>query len=228
MTGSRWARVVGGIAIAAAIAVGALCLGRVARLPEGGFVPGSFVTHSVMLGASLVVIRLWPGRRFADFGFTWGAYRFRPRILLWVLPTAVLSLLSSLAPTSDDAQSIVAGRTELQLVIFVWFYASVCEEVLTRGLLQSLLSGPGVEGAATPRLSMPVIVSGLFFGAMHLVLIDSMGPRAVLPIVLATLLGFLAAKYRESTGSLIPAIIVHALFNVGGMLPGWLVSWLRT
>lgn len=228
MTWNRSTEVVRGIAISAAISLGALYLGWVARVPEGGFLPGSVVTHSVMLGASLAVIWLWPGRRFADFGFTWGTYRFHPRIVLWVLPTALLSLLSSFAPRPDDAESIVAGRTALQLVVFVWFYASICEEILTRGLLQSLVSGPSSEGALPPRLSMPVLVSALFFGAMHLMLFDSMGPYAVIPVLLATLLGFLAAKYRETTGSLIPAIIVHTLFNVGGMLPGWVVSWLRT
>lgn len=106
--------------------------------------------------------------------------------------------------------------------------AQLQELDLTRGLLQSLVSGSSKGGAAPPRFSMPVLVSGLFFGAMHLVLFDSMGPFAVIPVLLATLLGFLAAKYGETTGSFIPAIIVHALFNVGGMLPGWVVSWLRT
>ena len=227
MTRSRWIEVVRGIAISAVIALGALYLGWLAKLPEDGFVPGSFVSHSAMLVASVAIIRLWPGRRFADFGFTRGTYRFHPRILLWVLPTAMLSLMSSLAPTPEGAESAVTGRTELQLVLFVWFYASICEEVLTRGLLQSLLAGPGPGQGVRPRFSMPVLVSGLFFGTMHLVLIESMGPSAAVPIVLATLLGFLAARYRETTGSLIPAIIVHALFNVGGMLPGWVIGWLR-
>jgi membrane protease YdiL (CAAX protease family) len=47
------------------------------------------------------------------------------------------------------------------------------------------------------------------------------------PIVLATFLGIVAAYYRESTGSLLPAILVHALFNIGGTLPLWAVEWLR-
>jgi membrane protease YdiL (CAAX protease family) len=42
---------------------------------------------------------------------------------------------------------------------------------------------------------------------------------AVPVILLAMLLGLVAARYRERTESLLPAIIVHALFNMGGMLP---------
>jgi membrane protease YdiL (CAAX protease family) len=201
-------------------------IGTLAGPRQGDFLPGSFSTHSVMLAASVVIIGLWPGRSFADFGFTRGTYRFRPSILLWVLPTAVLSLLSRLAPRPPEAESIIAGQSHLQLVLFVWVYASVCEEVLTRGLLQSIVAGWGRSGEASTKFSMPVLVSALFFGAMHLVLLGPMGPSAAVPIVLATLLGYLAARYRESTGSLIPAVIVHALFNVGGMLPGWIIDWL--
>jgi membrane protease YdiL (CAAX protease family) len=74
---------------------------------------------------------------------------------------------------------------------------------------------------------MPVLVSALFFGSMHIVLVKSMGPAAVPVILMAVFLGLIAARYRERTGSLLPAIIVHALFNIGGMLPLWVIQWLR-
>jgi membrane protease YdiL (CAAX protease family) len=74
---------------------------------------------------------------------------------------------------------------------------------------------------------MPVLVSGLFFGSMHIVLVKSMGLAAIPIIVLAVFLGLVAARYRERMGSLLPAIIVHALFNVGGMLPLRVSQWLR-
>jgi membrane protease YdiL (CAAX protease family) len=195
--------------------------------PKDGFVPGSFVTHSLMLGLSLLIVWVFHRGRFADFGFTRGTYRFDPKILLWALPTAVLSLVSALAAPSGKPEAMLPGFSKLQLVLFVWIYASVCEEVLTRGLLQTLLTKCLGAGSGARRLSTPVVVTAFFFGAMHVVLIPSMGPAAAVPIVLATLLGLLAGKYRESSGSLIPAVIVHALFNVGGMLPGWIVGWVR-
>jgi membrane protease YdiL (CAAX protease family) len=215
-----------GLVVSAGIALLALYSGARAPLPEAGFVPSSFVTHTVMLGLSLLVMWRFSGGRLADFGFTRGTYRFRPTILLWVLPTAVLSLLSTLAPGGGANPDVLGARSELQLVLFTWIYASVCEEVLTRGLLQTLISDDSKAADRRAIFNMPVVVSALFFGAMHLVLIDSMGPFAVVPIVLATLLGLLAARYRQVTGSLVPAIIVHALFNIGGMLPGWILDWL--
>lgn len=225
MAASRPVKVARGVGVSAAVAFIALYAERRAALPGDALVPGSFVTHSVMLGLSLLIVWVFFRGRFSDFGFTRGTYRFRPTILLWSLPTAVLSLPFALAPQRPESMVVLSDRTELQLVLFVWIYASVCEEVLTRGLLQTLISNGVGRPSAAARFSIPVVVSAVFFGAMHVVLIGRMGPAAAVPIVLATLLGFLAARYREATGSLIPAILVHALFNVGGMLPGWVVRW---
>ena len=161
------------------------------------------------------------------YGFTKGAYKFSPRILLWVLPTAVLITIQAVASHGQGTGG-PPGFTRYQLIVFVWVYASICEETLTRGLLQTLLSrGAKVGAAVHHRLSMPVLVSGLFFGSMHLVLVPRMGLAAVPVILLATFLGLVAARYREKTGSLLPAIIIHVLFNIGGMLPLWVIQWLR-
>ena len=122
------------------------------------------------------------------------------------------------------------GLTKLQTVLFVWIYASICEEALTRGLLQGLLSPLSRFGASFRgklRLSVPVILSALFFGGMHAILVGAIGGAVVGVVIFAVLLGLVAGKYRERTGSLVPAIIVHALFNVGGALPIWLIGWVR-
>ncbi|MBN1425275.1 CPBP family intramembrane metalloprotease [Candidatus Fermentibacteria bacterium] len=222
-------RLVTGLALAAAIALAALQAPRVIRLPAESFFPSSWITHSVMLTLSLAAMWLLSRGRLALFGFTLGTFRFSPRILLWAVPTAVLSLLAMVASGGAQGRAGPAANfTKLQIVVFVWVYASICEEVLTRGLLQTLLGGnsdPRVSGSR--RLSLPVVVSGVFFGLMHIVLIRSMGAAAGPLIVLTILLGLVAARYRERTGSLLPAVIIHALFNIGGMLPVWVVHWLR-
>ena len=211
------------LSLSAAIAVVSLYLADVVGPPEGAFVPGSFVTHTAMLFLSLLAMKLMPGDGLSSFGLTLGTYRFSPKILLWAVPTAGLSVFGWLASRAGGVPSAVGDRTVLQSILFVWIYASVCEEVLTRGLLQTLLHRWAGARPPSGGWSAPVVLSGLFFGAMHLVLLRSMGPAALVPIVLATLLGFLAARYRASTGSVVPAIIVHVLFNVGGMLPGWIL-----
>jgi membrane protease YdiL (CAAX protease family) len=199
------------------------------HLPRGSFVPLPSVMQAIFLLLSLAAMLLISKGRLAAFGFTRGTYKFSPRILLWILPMAVLSTAGALASRGGhEAAGPAAGFTKLQIIVFVWIFSSFCEEILVRGLLQTLLSRTANAGAAIRHwLSMPVLVSGLFFGAMHLALIPQMG-RAVAPVILmATFLGLVAAHYREKTGSLLPAFIVHALFNIGGTLPMWAILWLR-
>jgi membrane protease YdiL (CAAX protease family) len=216
------------LALAAAVALAAMYAARLVRVPPESFFPPSFVTHSAMLALSVAAMWLLSKGRLDLYGLTKGAYKFSPRIFLWVLPTAALSVLSAVASPGGHGTGGPSGFTKPQLVVFIWIYASISEETLTRGLLQTLLSGNAKVGAAAPRrLSMPVLVSGLFFGSMHIVLVKSMGPAAVPVILLAVFLGLVAARYRERTGSLLPAIIIHALFNIGGMLPLWVIQWLR-
>ncbi len=216
------------IALTAAVFLAALYATMIVHLPPGSFFPTPFVTHSLMLLLSVAAMLILSRGRLATYGFTRGTYRFSPRILLWVLPTAVLSLGTALASRGGQAASGPFDFTKMQTIVFIWIDASICEETLVRGLLQTLLSGTAKAGAAAGRwLSMPVVVSALFFGAMHLLLVKQMGLKAIPMILLATGLGFIAAHYRQKTGSLLPAIIIHALFNIGGTLPVWVVQWLR-
>ncbi len=185
---------------------------------------GAFITHSFMWVLSILVVVLLIKGRLGDYGFTRGQFRLTAGIFLWVIPTAILSIIGFFALRSGAEAKPGFDLSPLQSVIFVWIYASTCEEVFTRGLLQSFLSPLaryGISLSKKLRLSLPVLFSGLYFGLMHIVAIDKMGPPV---IVLTSLLGIVAGYYREKTGSLIPAIIIHALFNIGGMLPMWLLS----
>jgi membrane protease YdiL (CAAX protease family) len=216
------------LVLAATVALAALFAPKLVGVPPGHFLPSSFVTHTVMLVLCIAVMWLISQGNLHLFGFTKGTFRFSPSIFLWILPTAALSIASAFAPHAGTPPGPASELTKLQIVIFVWAYASIAEELLTRGLLQTLLSRNSRFAAAVVwRLSMPVLVSGLFFGAMHLVLIKSMGPAAAPVILIVVFLGLVAARYREKTGSLLPAIVIHVLFNVGGTLPLWIIQWLR-
>lgn len=216
------------LVLAAGVALAAMHATKLVGVSLAGFLPTSFVTHTVMLVLSVAAMWLVSKGRLDLYGLTRGTYKFSPRILMWVLPMAVLSLASTVALAGRQGKGSPFELTKLQIIVFVWVYASISEELLTRGLLQTLLSGNSRVGAgALGKLSMPVIVSALFFGAMHLGLVKSMGPVVVPVILLAVFLGLVAAWYREKTGSLFPAVIVHALFNIGGTLPLWVIQWLR-
>jgi membrane protease YdiL (CAAX protease family) len=187
---------------------------------------GAFITHSFMCVISILIIIILTKGKPAEYGFSKGSFRLNGRILLWVIPMAILSVAGFFALRSGAAGKPGLEFNPLQTVIFVWIYASAAEEIFTRGLLQGYLSPLGRYGinlSKRLRLSLPVLFSGLYFGLMHIVAIDKMGPPVIL---LTTFLGIVAGYYREKTGSLMPAIIIHALFNIGGTLPMWILSWL--
>lgn len=180
-----------------------------------------------MLGLSLVAMVVIARGRFRLFGFTLDRYKFRPSILLWALPMAIFATLGTISQARGAAQHSFVNFTPLQAIIYIWIYSSICEEVLVRGLLQTLLRD--IE-AVTPDprwWTVPTVISAVFFGAMHSVLIPVLGSGAIPIILAATLLGFVSAHYRQATGGLLPAIIVHMLFNIGGSLPIWVIRWMR-
>ena len=62
--------------------------------------------------------------------------------------------------------------------------------------------------------------SAILFGSMHLSLLWIGADLWTVAIIVActSLLGWAAAVARHQSGSLIPAILVHVLFNVGGFI----------
>ena len=186
----------------------------------------AFITHTFMWIFSILIIIILAKGKIGEYGFTRDKFRLTGKIFLWVIPTALLSVMGFFASRGGQDVKEVLEFSYLEDIIFVWIYASVCEEVFTRGLLQSFLSPLaryGIKLSKRLRLSLPVLFSGLFFGMMHIVAINKLGPSVIL---FASALGIVAGYYREKTESLIPAIIIHALFNIGGMLPMWILTWL--
>ncbi len=87
--------------------------------------------------------------------------------------------------------------------------AAIQEEIIFRGLLQTDLARRFAERLPLlgHSLSWPAIIVAFVFGLLHLV---------VNPItaVAAFVLGLLAGELRDRSGSLVPAIVVHSLFNL--------------
>lgn len=128
-------------------------------------------------------------------------------------------VLRNLFPLENTAIGFPKGGSIVEMILTVWIWSSICEEVLTRGLLQGFMKYQA--NIKFLKLSLPVWISGMFFGAMHLSLLKmNMDVWFVSFIVFnATSLGLLAAYYREKTKSIYPAIFIHFLANVIGSLP---------
>lgn len=98
-------------------------------------------------------------------------------------------------------------------MVFAYFVlaAPLQEELIFRGLLQTVIAR-SVPSSATGWIThLPVVLIALLFGAIHL---DS-------GIVVATgalILGLVAGELRRLSGSLIPAMLFHAILNAASAL----------
>lgn len=183
------------------------------------------ITHTGMLLASLVLICLLSKGKISTYGLKGIRLKalVRPTVVALVFGI-VITGLGELVPMAG--LELMEDFTLLQIIILAWIFASVSEELLTRGLLQGFLSPLDKYGLTIFGfyMSVPVLIAALFFGLMHLGLL-TMGASGSAVFVIALsgiILGVIAGYYREKTGSIVPAIVIHMLFNICGTVMGLL------
>jgi membrane protease YdiL (CAAX protease family) len=221
-------RFVTALGVAAIISLTAILLPKL--LFTGKVVP-LLTTQATELILSLGAIIILGKGRFADYGFRLPGpdHLSRSPLARW-LPVSLGALALGAMATGAILISGVAGNPFLgqltfpQIVLFVWIFSSIIEEVFTRGFLQGYLSTATTISVKLPfiRVGLPTLVSALFFAAIHLVLLlHGAGLATMVIILLFTFsLGLMAGHLRATTGSLIPAIGVHMLANIGGVIGG--------
>lgn len=181
-----------------------------------------------MLVFSIIIIWIVNKRSLKNYGFTSAKNIRYSRMILITIGISILSfivgnivfngVLAHLFPTGNT-KSFSPPNSIIEMILTVWIWSSICEEVLVRGLVQGFTNH--LKSIKLFGLSISVIVSGLFFGAMHLSLLNAgMGLWFVCFIVFdTTVIGLLAAYYREKSDSLLPPIFIHFLANFIGSLP---------
>ncbi len=97
--------------------------------------------------------------------------------------------------------------------IFVWFVlaAPIQEELIFRGLLQTMVARTAFAAKNSWGVHFPVVFVTALFGVVHL-------GSGIVVTVGAVLLGLIAGELRRMSGSLVPAIVLHALFNAASAL----------
>jgi membrane protease YdiL (CAAX protease family) len=176
-----------------------------------------FIVKTVLVGLAFAAMAR-DGRPLSSFGFRRSSPWPR-RLLLAGFGLGLLSTLLVIVTPAHGMTALFKGFGVLALVLSIWIYSSVTEEIFTRGWFQSAVS-PAVDSGEAPDAA--VVASALLFGSMHLSLLW-MGAdlwTVAIIVVATTLLGRAAAVARRRSGSLVPAILVHVLFNVGGFVAG--------
>jgi membrane protease YdiL (CAAX protease family) len=192
-------------------------------LSDGAIIQGTMLLASLALAAGLSRGQL------SKFGF--GMVRLgqlaRALVSGAIAAFAVHALRIALASASPHmgGHPSVGGESFAHMVITIWILASTSEEVLHRGLIQSFLEPLRNRGITLlgVRLTLPVVAGAVLFGATHIMLL-AMGATGVFVGLLvgsAVVLGLVAGYWREKTGSLVPAILIHMLFNAMGEVSDW-------
>ena len=196
-----------------------------------GSVPRIMTTQGLELFLSLLAIATLGKGKFSAYGFC------LPKVskqsdkaeVKWVRISLLAPLLGIVATPmilglGGSGNPAVKNLSFAQIILFVWVLSSTIEEVFTRGFLQghlSVLSGKYFR-LLFVRVELPVLISALFFACMHFVLLFiGVDATTMVVIFLFTFsIGLMAGYLRAKTGSLIPAITVHVLGNIGGMIGG--------
>lgn len=101
-------------------------------------IPYSLVGQSVMLASSLALAAWLSRGNLSSFGFTKGEFHFHARLLLWALVgTGSAVVFAVVSRLTHSAPPQIGPHSPLAIVLQVWIYASVCEEVFMRGLYQT-------------------------------------------------------------------------------------------
>ncbi len=238
-------RLLSGIALGAAIYVVGLRLipriGPIRDLIDGTVIGSGDVTQAVFFVLSMTLMLVLGKGSLSSFGFRGTPLKPLLRSVaiaagaqLAMLIIMMVSMSVMGGPEGDPGgvggepgESPMFGSF-LQTVISVWIVASTCEELLYRGLLYGYLQPLKERGFSLfgKHISLPVTACAVMFGLGHFCLWGIMPPVMVLNIVLAcTVTGFVAGYFRETTGSIIPAIAVHMTANIVGFcIPALLMS----
>lgn len=170
------------------------------------------IVISFVLAISIIAIRVLISGSWREHGFRLSERRYILAAIVIGLPLGLVLTFIDHAISPGDPLGI--GHLKVwMLVIYFLIGSSIQEEVIFRGLLQTVLAKHLnlKVGVAGKTLSLAVLLIALLFGLIHL----EVGPFTAFA---AFLLAVLAGELRHRSGSLLPAVLVHVIFNASGLL----------
>lgn len=186
-------------------------------------------TNAILIGSS-VLMMLWIHRPAS----VWGVRRPQGWTVGTIVPTVlggVLGAGSTAALLGLDLQPMIgAGDLDMaSMILAIWVGSTLAEEIFVRGLLQGWMQPIDLPEGRNAGGRTRILVSGGFFGAMHLVILFGGTPVGTATLILAstTALGLICAWTRERSGSLVGPLLAHLAFNVCGVLGAMVIMGLR-
>jgi len=220
---SRVVTIAKGVILWLIVFISGLAVNLLVMILSGVIILSAIATQLIFITMSLIIAKITTGGNYtALLGFRRASPKFIFMILAISLPIATsLACAELLIVKGHGPQLPVQEIIEntILYVVLALVLAPLCEETLFRGLLLGYMLNSGVN----PWLS--IAISAVLFSFLHLIPFSA-APRlqqifvVSAALVLSTIAGY--ARYR--THSLVPAMVAHATFNLGGMIASHVVT----
>lgn len=169
----------------------------------------AIILISLFFAALLIIaLRAWARFSWADFGFCRADRRYVGWAFVVGVPLALgLTWLDHRYTTSGPLAGL--SLPVWKLLVYFAIGAPIQEETIFRGVMQgAAMRGSVVLRCGRAAISGATLFVAAIFGLVHFEV-------SVVTAIAAFVLGLAAGELRYRSGSLIPAIIAHALFNLG-------------
>lgn len=197
------------------------CIILMGRLPIFSNLEWNWTGKVFAIIASLVFIGLWHGISRREVGFT----GLRKSSWLPFIGLVLLSFVVFIALYTKDVP------TKVETLLFQLTMPGIDEEIVFRGIMLVLLN----RAFGTPwkvlgaNVGWGLLISSVLFGLIHG--IGFTGSQLqfqfnLVPIIKASIAGLTIGWLRECSGSLYPAIFLHATVDAAGFIINALVSGL--
>lgn len=215
-----------GIIVAILIAYVASTYGDLINL-KIDFIPHSFGLHTILFLLSIIAIYLF--KKNVSYRIELPKFKtlLKPigfGLLVSILSAMIMSitLIISSGDISPEIKMPTSNLSILQIIIFVFLYASIAEEMLFRGFLLNILKPLKKKGISVfkRKVSFAVIVSAIMFGLFHIIPFNSDNSIIFTAgmLIAPSLLGIVAGYYQEKYNNNAYAIIVHMAGNLMGII----------
>lgn len=223
-----------GILIALLIFCLSMIAGKCFIIPVG-FIPKTFITHTVMILLSVPLIYYYKIKGILSIKND--AFKFGnalKSIGITILSIFVVNILSTVVIAViyksflKEVHPGLINMKPVQVILFVFIYASFAEEMLYRVFLQNYIYQYFKTKIYILKLtvSVSVLISGFLFGASHFILLFSGSslPFVLRIVVFATTLGLLAGYFQEKHKNILYAFIVHMTGNIPAIIASFLLK----
>ena len=137
-------------------------------------------------------------RRFSPWAIPLHTLGFVPAVFVLAVVMAIGSALLGMEPPQDSSREMTRSLGLIPTLILAVGFAPIIEELLFRGVLLTRLA-----------TRMPFWVAGLISGVVF-----ALAHANPVQIVMTLPMGFYLAFAYRRTGSIVPGMVIHALWNL--------------